>query len=257
MSDPELLYEVRGSTAWVTINRESRRNALSLEIIDLFGTYLSQAESAESVRVVCITAAGEKSFCAGADLASSFSSEDHVAGARKYRQLLLRMADFAKPLVARVNGHCLAGGLGLMLSCDVVYAKEGALFGTPEVNVGLFPMMIGALLLRNVGRKKASEMIYTAKMYPAVEAEQMGLVTRALPAVELDPVVEQTLAKIGEKAPAAIRIGRRALADAADLSLPDALDLLCDRLRAVVETEDAKEGLSAFIEKRTPQWRGR
>ncbi|MEW6351951.1 MAG: enoyl-CoA hydratase-related protein [Thermodesulfobacteriota bacterium] len=257
MNDPELLYEVRGSAAWMTINREDRRNALSLEIIDLFGTCLSRAESDELVRVVCITAAGEKAFCAGADLASSFSAADHVAGARKYEQLLLRMASFSKPLVARVSGHCLAGGLGLMLSCDMVYARDGALFGTPEVNVGLFPMMIGALLMRNVGRKKAAEMIYTAKMYSAGEAEQMGLVTRAVPAAELDPLVEKTLATIGEKAPAAIRIGRKALADAADLSLSDALDLLCDRLGAVVETEDAKEGLSAFIEKRPPQWKGR
>src|SRR5271157_170544 len=118
MNDGDLLYEVRQGAAWMTINREARGNAISLELVDLFLRHLDKAEADEEVRVVCTTGAGDKAFCSGADLATSFSGQDYVAGARKYASLLKRMAVFPKPLVARVNGNCLAGGLGLMLSCD-------------------------------------------------------------------------------------------------------------------------------------------
>lgn len=257
MSEPDLLYEVRDGCAWMTLNRESRRNALSLDMIDLFNEYLDRAEADDEVRVICFTGAGEKAFCSGADLASSFESGDHVAGAQMYAALLKRLSDFGKPLVARVNGHCLAGGMGLLLSCDISYARDGVKIGTPEVNVGLFPMMIGALIFRNAMRKKALEMIYTARMLTASEAEEMGLITRVVPPEDLDRVVEETLAAVASKAPVAIRMGRRALAHAEDLRLEDALHYLGEQLGAVVDTEDAKEGLMAFMQKRKPVWKGR
>lgn len=257
MSEPDLLYEVRDAAAWMTINREARRNALSLDMIGLFNEYLDRVEADDGIRVVCVTAVGEKAFCSGADLATTFQGADHVAGARTYAELLKRMSAFPKPIVARVNGHCIAGGLGLMLSCDIVYAREGAKFGTPEVNVGLFPMMIGALIFRNTLRKKAMEMIYTARMLNASEAEKMGLVTRVLPPEELDAAVNETLSAIASKAPLAIRLGRQAYDAAKDLPLAEALDYLCDQLGAVVATEDAKEGLMAFVQKRQPHWKGR
>jgi enoyl-CoA hydratase/carnithine racemase len=257
MSDPELLYQVRDASAWITINRESRRNSLSPEIIDLFSDYLGRAEADDRIKVICLTAVGEKSFCSGADLGSTMGSEDHMAGAGKYASLLKKMAHFQKPLVARVNGHCLAGGMGLMLSCDLVYAHEGSRFGTPEVNVGLFPMMIGALIFRNATRKKALEMIYTARMLSAAEAEQMGLITRAVPKDDLDGVVNEALSNIAAKAPLAIKMGRQALAAVQDRPLAEALDYLCQQLGEVASTEDAKEGMTAFIEKRQPQWKGR
>ncbi|MBI4965438.1 MAG: enoyl-CoA hydratase/isomerase family protein [Desulfomonile tiedjei] len=257
MTEPELLYEVRGRAAWIVINREVRRNALSVEMIELFFDYLNRAEADEAVRAVCLTAAGDKAFCSGADLASAVGGEDHMAGAMKYANLLKRMSTFPKPLVAKVNGHCLAGGMGLMLSCDIVYAREGAKFGTPEVNVGLFPMMIGALIFRNAGRKKALEMIYTARMISGAEAEQMGLITRTVPAEELDWVVNEALSDIAAKAPLAVEIGRKALAEAEDLPLSQALDVLCERLADVAATEDAIEGLTAFVQKRQPAWKRR
>jgi enoyl-CoA hydratase/carnithine racemase len=257
MSEFELLYEARDKVAWVTINREVRRNALSQEMIDLFFEYLDSAESDPDVRVICITAAGDKVFCSGADLAASTGGGDPLAGAKKYAGLLKRMASFSKPLVARVNGHCIAGGMGLMLSCDVVYAKDGAEFGTPEVNVGLFPMMIGALLFKNARRKKALEMIYTAKRLSAGEAEEMGLITKACAPQELDSTVNRTLSAIAAKAPLAVTMGRKALAAAQEMSLNDALDYLCDQLRNVAATEDAREGMTAFIQKREPIWKGR
>ncbi len=257
MSEGDLLYEVKQGSAWMIINRETRGNAINLEIINQFIQSLDLAEADEEVRVVCITGSGDRVFCSGADLATSFSGQDYVAGARKYATLLKKMAAFPKPLVARVNGNCLAGGLGLMLSCDMVYAREGAKFGTPEVNVGLFPMMIGALIFRNCLRKKALEMIYTGNMISAVEAENMGLITRALSPEQFESAVEETLAAIAAKAPLAIKIGKPALASAEDRDLESALDYLCLRLGDVIETEDAKEGLTAFMQKRKPVWKGR
>ncbi len=257
MSEGDFLYEVKQGAAWMTINRETRGNAINLEIINGFMQTLDLAEADEEIRVVCITGAGDKAFCSGADLATSFSGQDYVDGARKYAALLKKMAAFPKPLVARVNGNCLAGGLGLMLSCDMVYAREGAKFGTPEVNVGLFPMMIGALIFRNCSRKKALEMIYTGRTISAAEAEKMGLITRALSPQEFESAIEETLMTVAAKAPLAIKIGKPALASAEDRDFESALDYLCLRLGDVIETEDAKEGLTAFMQKRKPVWKGR
>jgi len=257
MSEAELLYEVKGMAAWLTLNREARRNAISVEMIDQFNKYLDQAANDDQIRVLCLTGAGDRVFCSGADLLATMGGDDPGAGARKYAALLKRLNAFPKPLVARLNGHCLAGGMGLMLACDIVYAREGIKIGTPEVNVGLFPMMIGAMIFRNALRKKALEMIYTARMYTPEQAEQMGLVTHVVPAEELDAVVEQALSDISEKGPMAIKLGRQAFAAVADMNLDEALDHLCAQLVEVLKTEDAMEGLSAFMEKRKPEWKGR
>jgi len=139
----ELLYEVKGHAAWLTLNREYRRNAISLEMIELFAQALDRAEADETVRVLCLTGAGDKAFCAGADLLATLGGGDATAGARRYAALLKRLVAYPKPIVCRLNGHCLAGGMGLMLAADIVYARPGIKIGTPEVNVGLFPMMIG------------------------------------------------------------------------------------------------------------------
>jgi enoyl-CoA hydratase/carnithine racemase len=257
MSEQELLLEVKGPVAWMTINREARRNALSLGMIELMSQYLDQVEADDSIRVICLTHAGEKAFCSGADLSQSLDGKETISGAKQYANTLKRMATFPKPIVARLNGHCTAGGLGLMLSCDMVYAKEEAKFGTPEVNVGLFPMMVGALLFRNVTRKRAMELVYTARMIQGKEAEEIGLITRAVPQDKLDETVNAALDEISQKAPLAIKMGRQAYAAAQEMNLEEALDYLCEQLGAVVDTEDAKEGLMAFMQKRTPEWKSR
>jgi len=254
----ELLYEIKGETGRLTINREARRNAISREMMAEIMNRLEEAEADPAVRALCITGAGEKAFCSGADLAATLSAGgDIAAGARQYAELLKRMARAGKPLVARVNGACLAGGLGFMLSCDIVIARDDATFGAPEVNVGIFPMMVGALLYRHVGRKKAMEMVLTGRRLTAFEAERIGLITRAVPPEKLDEAVEECLGDLARKSPLGIAMGKRAFYRMADLPFEEALDYLSDQLVQVAATEDATEGIAAFLEKRKPVFRGR
>lgn len=255
----DLLCELKEHVAFLTINREPRRNAISQEMIRCFMDHLREADANEEVRSVCITGAGDKAFCSGADLAATFAREgqDRLEGARSYAELLKEMARFGKPLVARVNGHCLAGGLGLMLSCDIVIARDDIYFCTPEVNVGIFPMMIGALLYRNVTRKKAIEMVLTGRKVPAREAETMGLITRAVKPEDLDREVKETLDLLKDKSPIGARIGKRAFRAMSDMPFDEAVDYLCDALGEVISTEDAMEGMRAFMEKRQPVFKGR
>ena len=255
----DLLYKVKDSVAWMTINREPRRNAISQEMITAFMDYLNRADEDEGVGAVCITGAGEKAFCSGADLAVTLSGEgqDRLAGPRNYAGLLKSMAGYGKPLLARVNGPCLAGGIGLMLSCDIVIARNDTFFRTPEVNVGIFPMMVGALLYRNVGRKKAIDMVLTGRKIPAPEAEHMGLITRAVEPERLDNEVQETLKLLTSKSPIGMRIGKEAFRTMSDMPFDEAVDYLCEALGRAISTEDAMEGMMAFMQKREPTFKGR
>ena len=161
------------------------------------------------------------------------------------------------PVIARVRGATLAGGLGLAVSADFVVADDGATFGTPEINVGLFPMMILAIISRNVGRKKALDLLLTGRIIGAAEAETMGLVTRVVPAAELDTAVDDLARTLASKSPAVMGLGKHAFYTAADMEFDAALDYLRGMLGVVLATEDADEGLRAFIEKRRPEWKGR
>ena len=190
MNDQHLLYRVEDGIGTITINREQQRNAITPEAIDLFHAYLDQAEKDELVRALLITGAGDKAFCTGAQLAGGMATEGKdVFG--YYASLLNRLASFPKPTVARIKGFCLAGGMGFMLACDIVIAADDAKFGTPEVNVGLWPMMIGALIFRNVLQKKAMEMILLGERMTAQEALAMGLITRVVPVGNLDEEVNK------------------------------------------------------------------
>jgi enoyl-CoA hydratase/carnithine racemase len=255
----DLLYEVKAQAAFLTINRESKRNAISQEMISAFLHHLEQADLDPGVRAVCITGVGERAFCSGADLAATLggAAEDRLSGPRNYARLLKTMARFGKPLVARVNGPCLAGGLGLMLSCDIAIARDDIFFCTPEVNVGIFPMMIGALIYRNVGRKKAMDMVLTGKKIPAAEAERMGLITRAVPSERLDTETQETLKILTAKSPVGMRIGKEAFRRMSDMPFDEAVDDLCDALGRVMATADAAEGMMAFLQKREPKFTGK
>jgi enoyl-CoA hydratase/carnithine racemase len=242
MTDEHLLYQVKDNIAHITINREAQRNALSVGAVFLFHDFLDLALEDEEVRVVCITGAGEKAFCSGADLGGGVNKES-MAAFQRYADLMKKLASFSKPTVARVNGYCLAGGNGLMLGCDIVIARDDAKFGTPEVNVGLFPMMIGALIFRNVLQKKAMEMVLLGQRLTASQA--------------LDEDVNQVLESLASKSPIGMKMGKEAYHRMRDMPLEEALNYLSDRFADITATEDAKEGITAFLEKRAPVFRGR
>lgn len=259
MNKDSLLYSVSDRVATLTINREKNRNAISPELIRDFLAYLDRIEADDDIRVLVITGAGDKAFCSGADLAGVMGGDKDtiLTVFNDYATLIKRIFSFPKPTVARVNGSCVAGGTGFMLACDLVIASEAARFGTPEVNVGLFPMMIGALIFSHVLRKPAMEMILLGELFNADKALQLGMVNRVVSPDHLDNEVQTVIEKLAAKSPLAIKLGKQAFLNVDTLSFDESVDLLAAQLMAVMETEDAVEGITAFIERRPPVFVGR
>jgi enoyl-CoA hydratase/carnithine racemase len=259
MSDV-VLYELRGSAARITINRPERRNALSDEVIEDLTTAIARAGEDGEARVVVLTGAGDQAFCAGADLGGFTGEGSRVQlhhGRRRLADLFIAMQRCPKPIVARVNGKALAGGFGLMLACDLVVAADDAEFGTPEINVGLWPYMITAVISRNVPRKVALEMMLTGKRVSAKDAARWGIVNRVVPSAELDMGVDELVDDLAGKSPLILRLGKESFYRAQDMNFEDALSYLHSMLTVNLESEDVIEGVTAFAQKRKPEWKGR
>jgi enoyl-CoA hydratase len=258
VDEPQVGCTVDAGVARLEIRRERQRNSLSPQVIQGLLSHLDALEEDGSARVVVLTGAGEKAFCAGGDL-GGMAQEGGFLGVhdarRQYGRLLERLSTFPRPTVARVNGHALAGGLGLVLACDLAVAAEDAQFGTPEVDVGLFPMMVMALLQRHVGRKRALEWVMTGARFPAAEALAAGIISRAVPRAELDAQVDALARTLAGKSRAVLTLGKRAFHAAEDLPFGPALELLAAQLSLNTLAEDAAEGVSAFLEKRPPAWK--
>lgn len=242
----------------ITLDRAERRNAIGPQMVNELLYAFQDAFDEPPTRTIVLAGAG-KAFCAGGDFSQMTGGSDEAALPPKgdYVDLLKAMVRSPKPIVARVHGHAMGGGLGLVAASTFAVAAEEAKLGTPEINVGLFPMMIMAVLARIVPRRKLLEMMLLGERLSARDALELGLVNRVTPASELDAAVESICAGIASKSPMTVRLGLQAYADQADLALDEALPMLRERLGACLATEDAVEGLTAFMQKRAPQWKGR
>ncbi|MCC6750270.1 MAG: enoyl-CoA hydratase/isomerase family protein [Deltaproteobacteria bacterium] len=258
MDYTEILYAVEQRVARLTLNRPEKRNALSLATVSELCHALERAKGDDEVRVVVLTGAG-KLFSAGGDLGQMSAGGGTAAAVppRSYVDLNLVLAELGKPTIAMVNGHALAGGLGLVVGCDLALAAESACFGTPEINVGLWPMMVMANLLRTVGRKAALRLLLTGEKISAGEAVRIGLINEAVADDGLEAHTMALAQALAAKSPAVMRLGLHALRAADEKPFEEALRYLEGQLGAVLSTEDAREGLSAFLQKRAPVFTGR
>ncbi len=259
--DYELVsYEVADGVATVMLNDPQKRNMLSAQMLAELVDAIKAARDSGEVRAVVLTGAGEKAFCAGADL-GGFAAElplvaKHFATER-FLEFFRLMPRLGKPSLCAVNGHVLAGGIGLALSCDLVIARQGATFATPEINVGAFPYMIMAIIYRNVPRKKVNEMMLLGERLSAEQAVEFGLANKAVAAGEFDAAVAEWAGKLASKSPVLMRLGHDAMYRQQDMALDDALEYLRSQLSLTFTTEDFVEGFCAFFDKREPQWKGR
>ena len=255
----ELRYELADGVARLTIDRPEKRNALSWTVLTELRRRLAQIKADPAARVVVLTGAGDRAFCSGADLTGMAAGAGHLALHDSRGELAALFADLwqlGKPTIARVRGYALAGGMGLALACDLVVAADDAVFGTPEIDVGLWPYMITVPLMRSMPPKKALELMMTGRRVDAVEAERIGFVNQVVVADQLDEAVDTLAAKLAAKSPSTLRLGRDSFYDVWDSSAADALPLLHALLTVTAATDDAAEGIAAFAERRTPNWTG-
>jgi enoyl-CoA hydratase len=256
----KVLYEVSDGVATVTLNDPEKRNMLSGQMLAELVDAMKAARDSDDVRAVVLTGAGEKVFCAGADLggfgADAPLVEKHFAS-DLFLEFFRLMPRLGKPSLCALNGHVLAGGMGLALSCDLLIARQGTTFSTPEINVGAFPYMIMAIIYRNVPRKKVNEMMLLGERIGAEDAVSYGLANKVVPAEQFDEAVRDWATKLASKSPVLMRLGHDAMYRQQDMALDEALEFLRSQLSLTFSTEDIQEGVQAFFEKREPKWKGR
>ena len=261
MAFDTLLYETADGVATISLNQPDTRNALSNELLDDLIAAYGQARDDDEVRCVVLTSTHEKVFSSGGNLAG-FAADvplvrKHLETGSKFPRLFRLIGELGKPTLCAANGHVLAGSLGVALACDLIIAREDARFGTPEINVGVFPFMIMALIYRNVGRKKTNELLLLGEQISATEAERIGIVNRVVAAAEFDAAVQVWAARLAGKSPLLMRLGKDAMYRQQDMAFDDALAFLQSQLTIAFSTEDIQEGVKAFFEKRDPVWSGR
>jgi enoyl-CoA hydratase/carnithine racemase len=260
MGEELVLYEVSDGVATVTLNDPEKANRLSGEMLVQLVEAIRRAKGDEEAKAVVLTGAGEKAFCAGADL-GGFGADAPLVQKHFASDLFLEyfrlMPRLGKPSLCAANGHVLAGGLGLALSCDLLIAKQGVKFATPEINVGAFPYMIMAVIYRNVPRKKVNEMMLLGERMTAEEAVTYGLANKVVPETEYEEAVRDWASKLASKSPVLMRLGHDAMYRQQDMAFDDALEFLRSQLTLTFSTEDIIEGVTAFFEKRDPEWKGR
>jgi enoyl-CoA hydratase len=256
-----ILYDVRDDgVATITLNTPDNRNALSNALLTELTDAFESARDDDRVRCVILTSSHERVFSAGASLdqfASDVAPVHKHFGTEAFPRLFRTIMGLGKPTICAANGHVLAGALGLALCCDLIVASDAATFGTPEINVGVFPFMIMALIYRNVPRKKTNELLLLGERISAEEAREAGIVNRVVPADELEAAVDDWAVKLAAKSPVLMRLGKQAMYRQLDMPFEDALDYLRAQLSIAFTTDDIQEGVQAFFEKRDPVWSGR
>jgi enoyl-CoA hydratase/carnithine racemase len=255
---PVVLHQKRGCAFWITLNRPDKRNALNAEVIAGIRAGYRQAHADPEVRVIVLTAAGEKAFCAGGDLQPGKGFAFDLSRPNiDYADMLREAQNATLPAIARINGVCMAGGMGLLCMTDLAVAADHVLFGLPEVKVGLFPMQVFSLLQDLAPRRVIREWALSGEPFSAVEAKEAGLINHVVPAADLDAKTDWLIARVADKSPTAIRRGKYALRAIEAMSFDQAIAYTESQIALVAMTEDAKEGLASFNEKRKPVWSGR
>jgi enoyl-CoA hydratase len=255
-----LLYGVDEHVATISLNQPDTRNALSTELLTELIAAFEGARDDDEVRCVVLTSTHESTFSSGANL-GGFAADvpliHRYLGTARFPQLFRLIGELGKPTICAANGHVLAGALGIALACDLIIAKEQATFGTPEINVGVFPFMIMALIYRNVPRKKTNELLLLGERIDAHEAERIGIVNRVVAPVDFDAAVQAGAPNQASKSPLIMRLGKDAMFNQLDMPFLEAVEYLRSQLSLAMSTEDIVEGVTAFFEKREPQWKGR
>jgi enoyl-CoA hydratase/carnithine racemase len=261
MAYDTLRYDVDGAVATIALDQPETRNALSDAVLGELLAAFAAAKADDAVRCVVLRSTHEKVFSSGGNL-GGFAADvplvhKHLETGARFPALFKAIGELGKPSICAANGHVLAGALGLALACDLIVAREGVRFGTPEINVGVFPFMIMALIYRNVGRKKTNELLLLGEQISAEEAERIGIVNKVVPANEFDAAVAEWAGRLAAKSPVLMRLGKDAMFRQQDMALADALAYLQSQLTIAFSTEDIQEGVKAFFEKRDPVWTGR